>query len=105
MLRLLALLLTRLVTTAPPRTTGVGVFADQLSGPAQATRELAAGRNATSYVFDPATGDAVAIWGYLEAAPINTNGKTPSFASTGLTGWGIASKQVPGHVGTWTQIG
>lgn len=100
--RLTCFLLMRAFTATAPPTSGVASpLASLLAGQSQAIKAGIAGANANTYIIDPSTGNATVVIGPdISQAPVGNNTATPSFASTGLSGAGIASKMT----GSWTQI-
>lgn len=54
------------------------------------TQIAALGRKQTQYITNPATGDAIAIWGDISAAPSGQYSASPAMQATGLSGRGFA---------------
>lgn len=99
--RLVHLLLLRAFTATAPPTTGFGPLASLLQGQKASVAGLGAGAGSNSYIINPATGNAEVVIGPdISQAPVNTYTPNPGFASTGLSGAGIASHMT----GSWVQV-
>jgi hypothetical protein len=87
------------MTTAVAAAGGINPLANVLKQHTDAIAGLQS--QGMTYVIDPKTGNCVYMFGPdISMAPINAFSKTPSMASTGLTGPGAASKKT----GSWVQL-